>query len=1577
MSLKLSGTQLGNITGGPSSLNLYELADVSISAPVTGQYLRYNSTISEWQNSVINTEVYNFLNTNLITPVQSGIVLTKVSGPQTVSLSLDITAVGDASGVLSAPVGPGPFPPQQGEISLTLATVNANVGTFGSASTIPVVTVNAKGLITAVTQTAFTGTAPLATSLAGGLTGELPYQSATGVTSFLSPGTTSQVLVGSPTAPSWSNTPTLTGTNFTGIPNGALTNSSLTLGSTNMALGSTTTTVAGLTSVTSTTFVGALTGNASTATIAANITSGAAGSLPYQSAASTTTMLAAGTSSQVLVSGATPGWTNTPTLTGTNFTGVPNGALTNNSLTIGSTNIALGATSITLAGLTSVTSTSFVGALTGNASSATNIAGGAAGSLPYQTGSSATSLLAAGTSSQVLVSGATPGWTNTPVLTGTNFTGIPNGALTNNSLTIGSTNIALGATSTTLAGLTSVTSTTFVGALTGNASTATTLATGRTISISTDATGTSASFDGSGNATIPMTLATVNASPQTDTFRKITVNGKGLTTATSAVTSGDITTALGYTPVNVAGDTMTGFLILNANPTAALGAVTKQYVDAVSAGLNVHASCVTATTATLASSSGNTVTYNNGTGGVGATLTTTGSFATIGGFAVPDTSRVLVKSEATQANNGIYVKDSNTQLTRATDFDNSPPGEIASGDFTFIVSGTVAGTNWAMTTPGTITVGTTAIVFSQLSGPGVYTAGTGIDITTNIISNTGVLSNVAGTGISVSGATGNVTITNNGVTSVAGTANQIAVSGATGAVTFSLPSSVTIGGTMTAGTFSGAGTSLTGTAASLSIGGNAATATTATTANALNPANNYTMLNNLAFTGTGQVASADAVYGMKFRPSADGSSYSHLWMNSAGSGLMFLSPSGALTTAAGIIATGVISGTSFSGSGSGLTSIPNGALTNSSLTIGSTNIALGATSTTLAGLSSVTSTTFVGSLSGNATTATSATTATTATNLSGGSVNGTTVTLSGLITTKTPTNYTAITSTTYNTGVIEIPQLVVPNSGTNFVPFLHGSTVLNGAGYVGHVTLGALRVGPNSFAGGGGMFIGLSQADANPTEYFTLQTGGNISHSSGTTFLNSSNYNSYSPTLTGGGASGTWGINITGNAVTLGGLALSAGTNNQVNQVVRTNSSGYCDFGWINTVSGDNGVTAPDRIYASSDAYLRYYTPTNFRTVMGLGALTTANSWTGANQFYSTSSTAAGSNPGLQASSTSGNGAYMAFHRNGLYAVNMGLDTDNVLRIGGWSAPANVLQLDMSGNLTVNGNYNVVNFGLGLTGLYDSTKYQNVFSMGASYRPSADGTSIASSYGIVWTHTNVGGQSKAGLAHQALFTNAGVTQTAIGTGIWTNGTITSATSGTGIAFSNGNKIQNNTSTYGALEVTGAQSSYSGFYLTNGGGVTLGMYDSGGNGGAYDATSGWHFYWLRANTCLGIGGSSTAAGYKAYINGALYASGDITAFSDRRVKDNIQTVEMGLDKVLRLRGVTYFRNDNGDLEKGKRSVGVVAQEVEEVMPELVHTNLETGMKGVNYGNMVALLIEAVKELNAKVETLKAEIATLKA
>jgi hypothetical protein len=98
-----------------------------------------------------------------------------------------------------------------------------------------------------------------------------------------------------------------------------------------------------------------ITGNAATATRATNLAAGAAGSVPYQTAANTTAFVA--TASGVLVGGTTPSFSTTPTLTGTNFTGIPNAALSNNSVTVGTTAISLGATSLTLAGLTSVTLT--------------------------------------------------------------------------------------------------------------------------------------------------------------------------------------------------------------------------------------------------------------------------------------------------------------------------------------------------------------------------------------------------------------------------------------------------------------------------------------------------------------------------------------------------------------------------------------------------------------------------------------------------------------------------------------------------------------------------------------------------------------------------------------------------------------------------------------------------------------------------------------------------------------------------------------------------------------------------------------------------------------------------------------------------------------------------------------------------------------------------------------------------------------------------------------------------------------------------------------------------------------------
>ena len=97
------------------------------------------------------------------------------------------------------------------------------------------------------------------------------------------------------------------------------------------------------------------------------------------------------------------------------------------------------------------------------------------------------------------------------------------------------------------------------------------------------------------------------------------------------------------------------------------------------------------------------------------------------------------------------------------------------------------------------------------------------------------------------------------------------------------------------------------------------------------------------------------------------------------------------------------------------------------------------------------------------------------------------------------------------------------------------------------------------------------------------------------------------------------------------------------------------------------------------------------------------------------------------------------------------------------------------------------------------------------------------------------------------------------------------------------------------------------------------------------------------------------------NGTFTAN--VTAFSDERLKDNIQTLENGLDKVEQLRGVTYTREN-------KKEIGVIAQEVEKILPEIVLTaNDEMGTKSVDYVKITSVLIEAIKELSARVKELE--------
>jgi hypothetical protein len=99
------------------------------------------------------------------------------------------------------------------------------------------------------------------------------------------------------------------------------------------------------------------------------------------------------------------------------------------------------------------------------------------------------------------------------------------------------------------------------------------------------------------------------------------------------------------------------------------------------------------------------------------------------------------------------------------------------------------------------------------------------------------------------------------------------------------------------------------------------------------------------------------------------------------------------------------------------------------------------------------------------------------------------------------------------------------------------------------------------------------------------------------------------------------------------------------------------------------------------------------------------------------------------------------------------------------------------------------------------------------------------------------------------------------------------------------------------------------------------------------------------------------------NGNVVFSGEVTAYSDIRLKKNVNSIENALDKTLKLEGVYYEKNDSND-----KRIGLIAQKVKEVLPEVVNEDKD-GYFTVSYGNIVGLLVEAIKELNAKVEKLE--------
>ena len=234
-------------------------------------------------------------------------------------------------------------------------------------------------------------------------------------------------------------------------------------------------------------------------------------------------------------------------------------------------------------------------------------------------------------------------------------------------------------------------------------------------------------------------LGTVTSVGGTGTVSGLTLSGT--VTSSGNLTLGGAITGFAASGANtdITSVTLTSGTVTTA-PSTGNDIVNKSYADSIVAGVNFHTACEYATIAALAAN-----TYNNGTSGVGATLTANANGTlTIDGYTLVSGDvgkRLLIKNEATQANNGVYtLTQAGTAglpyiLTRATDYDSSGSGtnEIDSGDFLYVIAGsTLANTSWVQQTPLPITVGTTAIVFIQFAAGGSsYTAGTGLTLSAN------------------------------------------------------------------------------------------------------------------------------------------------------------------------------------------------------------------------------------------------------------------------------------------------------------------------------------------------------------------------------------------------------------------------------------------------------------------------------------------------------------------------------------------------------------------------------------------------------------------------------------------------------------------------------------------------------------------------------------------------------------------------------------------------------------------------------------------------------------------------------
>ena len=352
---------------------------------------------------------------------------------------------------------------------------------------------------------------------------------------------------------------------------------------------------------------------------------------------------------------------------------------------------------------------------------------------------------------------------------------------------------------------------------------------------------------------------------------------------------------------------------------------------------------------------------------------------------------------------------------------------------------------------------------------------------------------------------------------------------------------------------------------------------------------------------------------------------------------------------------------------------------------------------------------------------------------------------------------------------------------------------------------------------------------------------------------------------------------------------------------------------------------------------------------------------------------------------------------------------------GYYTDPASTSHMN---TVQIAGTLRFMNYGLGVTGTYTSTRLQTIFNMDDQYSISADGSSAGSAYGLYWSHQNAGGLGGANnlASHGIIILENGGYK-----GSWGGGRLVTTADVRGTLFYD----YNNTGYY--LD----PASTSNINVMNAAGIINTAGDLRSNTGlVYNRANTAHYIraggesrisgdiffqssnsvWFNSQTTssnyLRLTGGTTSGAYFDfnctgstkkmhwrqygthtrftwdYSTAAFLAMGPVTANgSDARLKENIVTIDGALTKVKAMRGVYYNRID---LDTERRRIGVIAQEIETILPEVVDRvgRLDympecddDEIRAVSYGNISAVLIEAIKEQQVIIEDLKSRLETL--